>query len=89
MPTFAQAGVADYVLTIKAGFYVHKATQPELVQRLSRDLAEALRQPEVANLITHAGAIPVGSTPEAFSMAVQRDIEMFSKVARNVAARGD
>lgn len=89
VPTFAQAGVPDFVFSIKAGFYVHKATQPELVQRLSRDLAEALRQPQVASLITNAGAIPVGSTPQEFGQAVQRDIELFGKVARDIAAKGD
>ena len=89
VPTFAQAGVPDFVVSVKAGFYVHKATPPDLVQRLSRDLAESLRQPQVASVMTNAGAIPVGSSPQEFAQVVQRDIELLSKIARDIAAKGD
>ena len=58
-------------------------------QRLSRDLAESLRQPQVASVMTNAGAIPVGSSPQEFAQVVQRDIELSSKVARDIAAKGD
>jgi len=82
VPTFAEAGVPDFVVGIQGGFFAHKATPRELIERLARDLGEAARAPEVVELVTRAGAIAVGSTPEEFARAAQKDIERFSEVPR-------
>jgi tripartite-type tricarboxylate transporter receptor subunit TctC len=81
VPTVMEQGFADVPLSIKAGFFAHKATPPELVARLSRDLAEAARADDVVKFITGAGAIPAGSSPVEFTRAAAKDIELFSAVA--------
>jgi tripartite-type tricarboxylate transporter receptor subunit TctC len=82
VPTFAEAGVPDFVVGIQGGLFAHKATPRELIERLARDLGEAARAPEVAEFVARAGALAVGSTPEEFARAAQKDIERFSEVAR-------
>lgn len=78
VPTFAEAGVPDFVVTIKGGFYAHKATPPGLIERLGRDLGEAARSPEVAQFVARAGAVAIGSTPQEFLRIAQKDIDLFS-----------
>lgn len=88
VPTFAEAGVPDFVVGIKAGFFAHKDTPRELLMRLSRDLSDAARSPDVVEFVSRAGAVAVGSTPEEFAQAAQRDIELFGRIAKEASARG-
>jgi tripartite-type tricarboxylate transporter receptor subunit TctC len=78
VPTFAEAGIADFIVTIKGGFYAHKATPPALIERLGRDLGEVARSPEVVQFVARAGAVAIGSTPQDFARIAQKDIDLFS-----------
>lgn len=82
VPTFAEAGVQDFVVGIQGGLFAHKATPRDLIERLARDIGEATRAPEVVEFVTRAGAVAVGSTPDEFARAAQKDIEVFNGVAR-------
>jgi len=86
VPTVIEQGIPNFALSIKAGFFVHKDTPPELVARLSRDLGEAARAADVVKFVTGAGAIPVGSSPEEFKRAAAKDIELFTAVAERETA---
>ena len=86
VPTVIEQGIADYAMTIKAGLFAHKATPTDLIARLSRDVGEAARSPEVVKVISGAGAIPVGSTPEEFTRAAARDIELLQGVAKRLGS---
>lgn len=87
VPTFAEAGLPDMTFAIKAGLYTHRDTPGPIVQRISRDVAEALKHPNVSGLIAKAGALAVGSTPEEFAQGMQRDLDFFGSAARSIAAR--
>lgn len=87
VPTFAEAGYADLTFGIKAGLYTHRETPGAIVQRISRDIAEALKTPNVSGLIAKAGALAIGSTPEEFAMSARRDMEVFGGAARAIAAK--
>ncbi len=88
VPTVSESGVPGFVIGLKAGFHAHKATPPELVQRLSRDLSAALAEPDVVALISAGGARALSSTPEEYAKMIQADIDLLEPAAQRVAGRG-
>jgi tripartite-type tricarboxylate transporter receptor subunit TctC len=52
----------------------------ELVQRVNRELAATIRQPEVANPVVAQGFEVVGSLPESFAERIRSEFARFGKV---------
>jgi tripartite-type tricarboxylate transporter receptor subunit TctC len=63
----ADAGVPGYEMIGWNGVFVAKGTAPEIVDRLSRELATVIALPEVNAQMQKLGAEPVGSTPPEFA----------------------
>ena len=67
LPTMAEAGVPGYEMIGWNGVFVAKGTAPDIVDRLSRELATVIALPEVNAQMQKLGAEPVGSTPPEFA----------------------
>ena len=72
-----------YALIAPAG------TPPEITQRLSREIAAALRQPQLQSQLAAGGYEPVGSTPEALQAHIEREITRWAAVVKSTGARVD
>lgn len=86
IPTISEQ-VPGYAITTKAGFYMHRDTPASILERVSRDLAEATRAGNVSELITSAGSIPVGSTPAEYRLSGKQDIDLLMPIAQEITAR--
>ncbi len=86
VPAIAET-VPNYDITVKAGFYIHKGTSPALIERISRDVATAVRTADVSAMIKRSGAIPTGSSAGEFLAAATKDIETLSPVAAAVTGK--
>ena len=65
VPTIAESlDLKDFEASSWFALYAPAGTPPEIVKRLSTEVAEALKQPAVAQRLTDLGALPVGSTPQ-------------------------
>jgi len=65
------------------GFYgisAPKGTPPEIVETLNRAVAEALRDPKVAERLTAIGGIPKPMTPAEFGKLIADETEKWRKV---------
>jgi tripartite-type tricarboxylate transporter receptor subunit TctC len=65
------------------GFYgisAPKGTPPEIVETLNRAVAEALRDPKVAERLTAIGGIPKPMTPAEFGRLIADETEKWRKV---------
>jgi tripartite-type tricarboxylate transporter receptor subunit TctC len=65
------------------GFYgisAPKGTPPEIVETLNRAVAEALRDPKVAERLTAIGGIPKPMTPTEFGKLIADETEKWRKV---------
>ncbi|WP_422095861.1 Bug family tripartite tricarboxylate transporter substrate binding protein [Variovorax sp.] len=71
VPTFAEQGFADevYALTGPTSLMAPAKTPDEVVERLGREVAAVVHQPEVARRIEELGAEPVGNLPAEASAA--------------------
>jgi len=82
IPTLAESGVADFDATAWFGLFAPTGTPRNVIQRLSREVAEAVKDPVVTEKLLQLGAEPVGSTPEQFDAFFRGEVTKWGKVVR-------
>jgi len=61
----------------------------EIVRQLADDIAAIVRLPDIRERIIADGAEPIGSTPEAFSVFLKKEMLKWGKVVKESGARPD
>ena len=64
------------------GLVAPAATPQPIINRIQRDIADVLAQPEVAERFAQLGITPVGSSPQEWNALIRSEIERWSKVAK-------
>jgi len=67
VPTMAESGLPGFVVTQWHGILAPARTPASIVNRLYKDIAAALKRPDVIAHLATDGTEPVGSTPQQFS----------------------
>jgi tripartite-type tricarboxylate transporter receptor subunit TctC len=83
VPTAAESGVPEYVVTNWFGFAFPKGTPREVVDALYRDVARALASPDVREKLAAQGAEPSNFTPEEFARFLKEDTQRWAAVIRS------
>jgi len=81
-PAIAEAGVPGYEVEAWYAIVVPKATPKDVVDKLSRAIAEAVKSPEVAEKLATLGNEAVGSTPGDADRYIRAEAERWEKVLR-------
>ena len=89
MPTFAQAGLADFVSDAWYGVLVPAGTPKDIVARLNAEIQRVLALPDVKKNLDLQGAEPMGNTPEQFAEHIRKDLARWTKVAREANVKLD
>ncbi len=71
------------------GIVAAGGTPRALVQRISADLAKAIRSSDLTERMVQLGMEPVGSTPEQFDALIRSEIEKWAKVVKASGAKAD
>ena len=74
VPTVAEAGVPDYEAGSWYGICAPAGTARPIVDQLSREIAVAVKSPDVIERLALEGVIPVGSTPQKFGAYIKREL---------------
>jgi tripartite-type tricarboxylate transporter receptor subunit TctC len=82
IPTVAENGVPGFDLTIWFGVAVPSKTPPDVMARLSKEIAEISAQPDVKERIQKFGLTPSYADGDAFRAQVRNDHERFGKIIR-------
>ena len=82
IPTFAESGFPAFKAQQWYGLFAPSRTPPEIVARLSKDAAEAMRAPDVAEKLRSAGTEPIGSTSAEFETFLAGEIATWAQVAK-------
>ena len=77
--TVAEQGFANFNAAPWAGFFAPKGTPKPVVDKLALDLADALKQADVAQKMNDLGSTVVGNKPDEFRQFVTRQIEMWAE----------
>ncbi|UUX94480.1 tripartite tricarboxylate transporter substrate binding protein [Aquabacterium sp. J223] len=88
VPTMAEAGLADFESGTWVGLVAPAGTPTAVADAMARDIAEALRQPELVRLFNGLGAEPVGGTPATAASFIRDESAKWKQVidSANVTA---
>jgi tripartite-type tricarboxylate transporter receptor subunit TctC len=82
VPTAAEAGLPDFVVTSWVGPFGPAGMSPATVEQLSRAFTEAALSPEGSARLRALGATPVGESAAAFDTFWRRDLARWREVVR-------
>ena len=82
MPTAAQAGLPEVLLTTWTGFYAPKGTPPEIVNRINADLYTVSAMPEVVERLTALGGTPKLMPPAEFAAFASAEKDRWGQIIR-------
>ena len=83
VPTLNESGVTDFEGDTLSFIMAPAGTPPAIVQKLNREIAKALENPELRNKLTGMGYQVYNSTPEQVAQKIKVDIEKWSKVIKS------
>ena len=89
LPTFAEAGISDMVITPWLGFFLPAGTPPAVVKKLQDEVVRVTRLPEVRERLDSLGITPIGSSAEEFGRTVASDIARFTAIAKAANIKAD
>ena len=89
VPAVSEFGLPDYDYPAEIGMLAPTGTPREVVNRLSAEIARAVKQPDVVQRFTQLGIDPVGSTPEAYGQVNKADYAKFATAVRTSGAKVD
>ena len=81
-PTVAEAGLPGFEAYSWGGMIGPANMPAAIVQRLNRDIAEVLKQKDVADRMLAEGTIPQSSTPEEFTAYIRWELKKWGDVVK-------
>ena len=88
VPTFLEQGV-KVEATSWVGILAPAKTPRPIIDRLQRELAAVLQEPEVRQRYATLGLNPVGNTPEQFGEQIRADLARWEPVVKKAGIKGD
>ena len=82
VPTVVESGYPGVVITGWTGLLAPAGTPPEILAKLSREVARHLANPGVRERMVADGAEPTPSSPEAFAAFIKTEAVKWSRVIR-------
>jgi tripartite-type tricarboxylate transporter receptor subunit TctC len=89
VPTFAEAGYPELVVSVWWGVMGPAAMPKELVAQVNREIVAALSSPEMKERLKTLSAKPIGGTPDAFARFFGEETARWAKVVKASGARVD
>lgn len=87
LPTMVEAGVPGFIVAQWQGLVMPAATPAAIVERVQREVAKALRYPDIAAFLANDGAQAVGSSPKQFRSSLEADRKKWAKVVQQAGIR--
>ena len=82
VPTIAEAGVPGFEYVLWYSIFVPAKTPKPIIQKINKDVATILAQPDIKQRLIVVGADPRASTPEELARFMQDDTERLRKIIK-------
>lgn len=89
VPTFAEAGVADFEVSQWQGLMAPAGVAPHIVAKIFGDTSRVMRSAEMRDRMTREGVEVVVAGPEDFAAFIQAEIGRWRKVIKQANVRID
>jgi len=89
LPTLRESGLPDIQAVPWFAYMAPKGTPLEVVQRMSREIAAVLKEPETQKRLQTAYFDPVGSTPEALAKFMGEELRRWKPVIERAGLKPD
>ena len=89
VPTIAESGVPGYDAAAWWGYAAPAGTPPAIIERLNREINNALAAPALRAALAAEGIEPVGTTPAQFSAFIRSEIPLWAGIIRKGNIRSD
>jgi tripartite-type tricarboxylate transporter receptor subunit TctC len=80
VPTVAESGFPGFEASSWYGLEVKMGTPPEIVKRLSSELAKIMKMPDIRARLDQLSTVAVGSSPEEFAKFQKAEQDKWAKV---------
>ena len=80
IPTLDEMGIKDQEAETMTGVFVPAGTPKEIVDKLQKEIAAAVKSPDIAARLLELGVVPEGDTPAEFAAYVKADIAKWKRV---------
>lgn len=87
VPTTAEAGLPDFVLSAWFGLVASGGTPDYIIRRLNAEARSALDASDVRDTINKLGLEPAGTTPEEFAAIIARENTRWAQVVKNAGLK--
>ena len=89
VPTFDEAGVANFWIAPWYGLLVPARTPAGIIKTFNADLNKSLKMADVVKTAESEGQTILGGTPEQFSAFIKLEFQRYQKLARDVGVTLD
>ncbi len=84
IPTFSEAGLSDFISTTWFGMVAPPATPADLVQKINREVVEALKSKEVGDILSKISLEPTATSADEAVRFIAEEAAHWSQVIKNV-----
>ncbi|HJP69944.1 MAG TPA: tripartite tricarboxylate transporter substrate binding protein [Sphingomicrobium sp.] len=87
VPTISESGVPGYNVQSWYGVWMPRGTPKEIVTKISKEIAEIVKLPDVRERLKTLGAEPTTSTPEEFAAFTVSEMKRWSDLVKETGAK--
>jgi tripartite-type tricarboxylate transporter receptor subunit TctC len=80
VPTMAEAGIKDMVVTAWFGFVAPAGTPPAIINKIQQATKKVLEMPDIQKRFAEMGGVPGGNTPAEFGAFMDKERESWRKI---------
>jgi tripartite-type tricarboxylate transporter receptor subunit TctC len=89
VPTFAESGFADFIVSVWYGIMAPAATPKEIISQLNREIVASLATPEMKERLQTMSAKPLPGTPADFAAFFADEMARWARVVKASGAKAD
>ena len=89
LPTVAESGLPGYEAALRYGLVAPAGTPRPIVERLNKELRQALTADDVRQRLATDGAEVLPSSPEEYAADIDREEATWSKVVNTLGLKGE
>jgi tripartite-type tricarboxylate transporter receptor subunit TctC len=86
IPTISELALPGYEVASWYGILAPTGTPPDIVRKISTEIARIVSDPPIRAKLVAQGAAPVGGSPEEFAAFIEREIAKWAVVVKQSGA---